>query len=158
MTDERGIAVAMGDSCFGPTILRAEVGDSVTWTNKSTEPHTVTGANASWGDYTEIEAGDSVQRRFDTAGVYAYYCFVHPGMIGAVVVGDGASSGSESSAALQAVQPRTDSAPAALAPVSAQRSQVRERGSWPLLLGGFLGVLGLTAGATVATFGVGRRG
>lgn len=159
VTEERGTTAVMDErSCFSPTILYVGVGEQVTWTNKSTPPHTVTGANASWGDYTEIKAGDSVEHRFDTAGVYPYYCFVHPGMIGAVVVGDGASSGSESSAALQAVQPRTDSAPDALAPVSAQRSQVRERGSWPLLLGGFLGVLGLTAGATVATFGVGRRG
>jgi plastocyanin len=157
VSDEPGTSVAMSESCFGPTILRAEVGDLVTWTNKSTQPHTVTGANASWGDYTELKAGDSVERRFDTAGVYPYYCFVHNGMIGAIVVGDGTSGADGAAVAVQAVQPRTGDAPASPAPASAQTPQVRERESWPLLLGGLLGVLGLTAGATVATFGVGHR-
>jgi hypothetical protein len=77
-------------------------------------PHTVTGAGSSWGDYTELQAIASVEHRFDDAGVYPYFCLLHPGMIGAVVV-DGAG-GETVLRADGAVVPNAGSAPnAALA-------------------------------------------
>jgi len=33
-----------------------------------------------------------VSYRFDTDGVYPYACWLHPGMVGAIVVGDGVGS------------------------------------------------------------------
>ncbi len=95
VTDERGTVVEMTGTCFAPTILRITPGETVTWTNVGSLPHTVTGANASWGDYIELELGDSVSHRFESPGVYPYYCLLHPGMIGGVVVGDGEAPGVE---------------------------------------------------------------
>ncbi len=60
--------------------------------NRDAYPHTVTGANLAWGDYSELATGQSVSHLFRTPGTFPYYCLLHPGMIGAVVVGDGRGS------------------------------------------------------------------
>jgi hypothetical protein len=50
----------------------------------------VTGANGSFGDYSALAEGMSVNHRFAEPGTYPYFCALHPNMAGAVVVGDGA--------------------------------------------------------------------
>jgi hypothetical protein len=40
-----------------------------------------------------MEIGQRITYRFSTSGVYPYFCFFHPGMVGAVVVGDAAGLG-----------------------------------------------------------------
>lgn len=92
MTDATGTTVRMQGACFTPTVLRVEPGDRVRWTNIDTFAHAVTGAGASWGDYTELGEGQSVSHEFPTAGVYPYFCMLHTGMIGAIVVGDGGAA------------------------------------------------------------------
>lgn len=91
VTEERGTTVLMELACFKPTIAHISAGETVTFINQDEMLHTVTGVNSSWGDYTETELGqgDSVEHRFSDRGVYPYYCLLHPGMIGVVVV-DGA--------------------------------------------------------------------
>jgi plastocyanin len=86
VTREATTLVRMKDFCFRPTIAEVAAGSKVTWKNKDTEAHSVTGANVSWGTYDEIQPGQSVSYRFDEPGIYPYYCFLHVGMIGAVVV------------------------------------------------------------------------
>lgn len=86
--------------CFSPEIVHIRPGDIVTWTNEGLLPHTVTGQNASWGDFSELGDGDSVSHRFDVTGVYPYYCLLHPGMVGAVVVSDSDGSLASASASL----------------------------------------------------------
>ena len=92
LTDERGISVALQSSCFNPTVIRVQPGEQVTWTNNDPTAHTVTGVAASWGDYDELNQGESVSYTFETSGVYPYFCLLHPSMVGAVVVGDGSRS------------------------------------------------------------------
>ena len=87
-TTGEGTDIYMTGACFHPTVLYAEPGDTVSWLNGESLAHTVTGANTVWGDYSELGIGDSVAQRFDEAGTYPYFCLLHPGMIGAVVVGD----------------------------------------------------------------------
>jgi plastocyanin len=77
---------------FGPTVIHVPEGAEVTWVNHDPVPHTVTGANLEWGSAEEIHQTDTVQYRFDESGTYPYQCFLHPGMTGAVVVGDGESN------------------------------------------------------------------
>lgn len=88
VTEERTTNVSMTSICFNPTIIRIDAGTTVTWTNDDPVPHAVSGANVSWGDYESIDQAESLSHTFDVAGVYPYYCFLHPGMIGAVVVED----------------------------------------------------------------------
>jgi hypothetical protein len=76
-------------TCFTPTVLYAEAGTPITWTNETAETHDVAGATVEWGNYDDITPGQTVSYRFDKPGTYVYYCFLHPGMVGAVVIGDG---------------------------------------------------------------------
>ena len=88
VTDAKGTGVDIRDFCFSPTILRVSTGETVTFTNVDPFPHSVLGANATWGDYAGFKKR-SVTYRFSEPGVYPYVCTYHPGMVGAVVVGDG---------------------------------------------------------------------
>jgi plastocyanin len=84
-------AVSIAGFAFGPGSVTVEVGDTVTWTNDDTAPHTATAS----GDFDTgtIAVGDSASVTFDTAGTYAYVCSIHPAMQGTVVVaGDDAAT------------------------------------------------------------------
>lgn len=72
--------------CFTQTVVHVAPGEKVTWTNYDQTPHSVTDANFVWGDYNQIGTNSSVTHTFDTPGVYPYFCYLHPGMVGAVVV------------------------------------------------------------------------
>ena len=82
-----GDAVSIEFCSFAPSVLRVEPGAAVTFTNNEGVPHTVTGAD--WGDTQHLELGASVTFSFPAEGTYAFSCVLHPGMVGAVVVGDG---------------------------------------------------------------------
>ena len=89
VTDRRGHDVDVKGDCFFPNVIRVEAGESVTWTNYDSHPHTVTGVGL-WGSgHAELATGDEVTYSFDEEGVYLYSCLLHPGMVGAVIVGDG---------------------------------------------------------------------
>jgi plastocyanin len=87
-TDGSGTTVTMEANCFTPTVLHAPAGAEVTFTNADQVAHTVTGVGFLWGDTIDRLPGDEVTLRFEQDGVYVYSCLLHPGMIGAVVVGD----------------------------------------------------------------------
>lgn len=88
MTSERATLVPIGKCAFRPTVTYIEPGQEVTWVNKDPVPHTVSGANYSWGTERLLDHSDRVSYTFKKEGVYPYYCLLHPGMVGAVVVGD----------------------------------------------------------------------
>jgi len=89
-TTGRGDTVEMLDYCFTSTVLYVERGTDVTWTNRDDTGHNIVGVGGTWGnpDLT-LNSGDTASYRFDEDGVFPYACWIHPGMIGAVVVGDG---------------------------------------------------------------------
>lgn len=94
-TQKATTQVAMKDNCFTPTVVHVDVGDKVTWSNLDQENHIILGVGGSWGT-PEIEPEGVAAMRFERPGVYPYWCHIHLGMVGAVVVGDGlpaASSG-----------------------------------------------------------------
>jgi len=107
-TDSTGTSVDVGKNCFGPTILRVAVGETVTWKNFDPILHTLTAANGVFD--MELAAGETYTYTFGRPGVYPYYCLLHPRMAGAVVVGDSTVS----RAAAPPVQPvaRLGEAPA----------------------------------------------
>lgn len=88
-SDGTGDIVQMTGNCFEATVLHVDPGTEVTWVNEDTYAHTVTGVGGMWGDFAELEQGDTVSYRFEANGVYVYSCVIHPGMVGAVAVGDG---------------------------------------------------------------------
>lgn len=89
-TTGRGDTVEMLDMCFTSTVLYVEPGTDVTWTNRDETGHIVVGVGGTWGNLDlTLNKGDTVSYRFDQDGVFPYACWIHPGMIGAIVVGDG---------------------------------------------------------------------
>ncbi len=88
-TSASGVAVDAKENCFFPTVLYVEEGATVTWTNRDVAPHSVTGLGLAWGTGQKtLFQGDSVSVDFSDPGIYPYTCVVHPGMVGAVVVGE----------------------------------------------------------------------
>ena len=83
--------MTLSELCFGPTVLYANPGETVTWTNKDDTAHTVTGLGFRWGTGADLLQGSAVSYRFAQSGIYPYSCIIHPGMVGAVVVGDAGS-------------------------------------------------------------------
>ncbi len=82
------VLVGIGECQFMPTVLYVEPGTKVTWVNKDSVPHTVTGALMSWGSAEALGQSNRASYRFDEEGIYPYQCFLHPGMSAAVVVGE----------------------------------------------------------------------
>ena len=89
LVDEKADQVKMADSCFYPTVARVEPGTEVTWFNGDHVVHMVSGIG--WGFPGEVDLNDRTSFTFDEPGVFPYSCPIHPGMVGAVVVGDGAA-------------------------------------------------------------------
>ena len=93
ISDQRTNVVTMAKNCFHPTVARVGVGDQVTFVSEDPVPHTVTGAVFAFGDTDELLESDRRAFRFDEEGIYPYVCIIHPGMMGAIVVGDGKGPG-----------------------------------------------------------------
>lgn len=125
VTQGRGDTVEIVDACFTPTALSVQPGDSVTWVNTDPFVHNV-GGNL-WGHFDDLNAGDTFTATFDQPGIYPYACNYHPGMTGAIVVGDGLGVGNGETVdvsslgqpeASPVVQVRTVSEPASAAPIA----------------------------------------
>lgn len=81
------IHVDISGLAFNPAMLEVKVGDTVTWTNNDTIPHTVTQKPSGSGFQSgTLQPGDSFSFTFDTAGTVDYYCEFHAGMTGQVIV------------------------------------------------------------------------
>lgn len=155
-TEGTGTGVTIAELCFQPTVLRVDVGQTVTWTNQDEAPHNVAGATVEWGNYEERRRGESVAFTFDKPGTYPYYCFVHPGMTGAVVVGNGirgdSMSGVQPARATLASVPQPFTAVAPLPPPAVRTITESRSSTTPFAFGAASGAL---AAAVVGAFGMG---
>jgi plastocyanin len=86
---------SLTDTAFSPNPVEVSVGDTVTWTNDDTQPHTVTsGSNATPdGKFDSspnfnplLASGQKFEHTFTEAGEYPYFCMLHPNMVGTVIV------------------------------------------------------------------------
>lgn len=103
VTTGEGDTVEMVEACFTPTTLRISPGGAVTFVNVSPLVHNVT-ANG-WGQFGDLGEGDRFRATFDEAGTYPYACSYHPGMSGAIVVGDGSGAGDGESVSVASYEP-----------------------------------------------------
>ena len=75
---------------YEPDPLEVAAGTTVTWTNEDDIEHTVTaGKEGSPGDGFDERldgAGTTAEVTFDEPGTYAYFCSLHAGMDGTVIV------------------------------------------------------------------------
>jgi plastocyanin len=92
-TEGRGTTIALTDLCFTPTVLRVAPGTEVTFVNRDSTVHPLSRPGGEWGWDGTVGGRATVQ--LDQAGTYPFFCYVHPGMVGVVVVGDGRGTGTQ---------------------------------------------------------------
>jgi plastocyanin len=145
-TEGDGTSVIRMDTCsFSPTIARVPVGTSIRFLNTSTIDHAVVG-RASTFESQVLSPGAEFSAKFAAAGTYPFSCPLHPGMVGAIVVGGDA-------AAAPAPQGPAMTSTSATPPTDTGRVDIG-----PLALAGFAGLgIGAVAGVLGASAIATRR-
>lgn len=80
------IGEAGGKYHFSRATAYVNVGGSVTWTNGSDAPHTVTSVSGTELGSATLTAGKTFSHTFGTTGTFAYHCTIHDYMVAKVVV------------------------------------------------------------------------
>jgi plastocyanin len=83
--------VKIDNFTFTPQRVTVKAGTTVTWTNQDDIPHTVASATKAFRSKA-LDTDDKFSFTFTTAGVYEYFCSLHPHMTGTIVV-EGATGG-----------------------------------------------------------------
>lgn len=79
------VAVSIEGFAFNPADITAKVGQTVTFTNGDSAPHTATLDDGSCTT-PNIANGASDGLTFTTAGTYPFHCNIHPRMKGTITV------------------------------------------------------------------------
>lgn len=77
--------VKIDNFTFSPPTLTIKAGTTVTWKNEDDIPHTVASVTKAFKSKA-LDTDDSYSFTFATAGTYAYFCSLHPHMMGTIVV------------------------------------------------------------------------
>ena len=80
-----GNAVSIDNFAFVPATLTVAAGNTVTWTNRDEEPHTVVANDGSFHS-PGMGSQATYSHTFPTAGKFDYVCSIHPFMRATVVV------------------------------------------------------------------------
>jgi len=145
--NEGETSVVRMDVCtFEPTVARVDVGTEVRFLNTSAMFHVVTGERQSWGSQRELRQGEELRQTFDRAGIYPFSCPLHPGMVGAIVVGDPDAA---------AAAPLGEAAPAGAAPDAATLASA-DTGLMPAVVPA-IGLAALAGGVSLAALLTARR-
>lgn len=82
------VTVEIKDNVFSPQVIAINAGDTVVWKNVGSSNHTVRNSTGVLWDSGNLAPGATFRRTFSASGNYGYYCAVHQGMSGTVIVGD----------------------------------------------------------------------
>jgi plastocyanin len=93
VTEGSGTTVEMLGACLTPTLLRVEPGETVTFVNRDDFRHVISGSGYAWSSDGNMRPDEAFTATFRKDGVYPYQCYLHPGMAGAVIVGDATGLG-----------------------------------------------------------------
>lgn len=77
--------VRIANFAFVPATVTVAAGQSVSFVNDDSEPHTASAVDRSF-DSGGLDLHDTWQHAFRTPGRYAYFCEMHPTMTGTIVV------------------------------------------------------------------------
>ena len=78
--------VTIDNFTFGPQTLTVKAGTTVAWTNKDDIPHGIGATNNAFPKSKALDTDDSYSFTFTTPGTYQYFCYLHPKMVGTIVV------------------------------------------------------------------------
>ena len=79
------LEVRVDNFTFGPATLSVPVNSTVTWVNKDDLPHTIA-SNDGLFKSKALDTEDKYSYTFSKPGTYAYFCSIHPKMVGKIVV------------------------------------------------------------------------
>ncbi len=79
-------SVGIENFAFSPKEIRIKKGDTITWTNEDSAPHTVTSDTGDELDSQRLNTGQTYTHKFNEKGTFSYYCAIHPSMKGKVIV------------------------------------------------------------------------
>src|SRR6516162_1975576 len=68
-----------------PTSL-ASAGTTVTWNNRDDIPHGIASSNNAFKKSGALDTDESYSFTFTAPGTYQYFCYLHPHMVGSIVV------------------------------------------------------------------------
>ena len=80
------LSVQISGFKFTPSEITIKVGETVTWTNQDSAPHTVTSDLGNELGSNNLGRGQFYSHTFSQAGTFEYHCGVHPGMKAKVIV------------------------------------------------------------------------
>jgi len=78
--------VTIDNFSFTPAAVSVKPGTTVTWTNKDDIPHGIGATNNVFPKSKALDTDDSYSFTFTTPGTYQYFCYLHPKMVGSIVV------------------------------------------------------------------------
>ncbi|MEI6058816.1 MAG: cupredoxin family copper-binding protein [archaeon] len=78
--------VSISGFAFNPATLTVGVGDTVTWKNEDSAPHTIVSDSGSEISSPSLSNGQTYEHKFGVAGIYEYHCSIHPGMKAKIIV------------------------------------------------------------------------
>jgi plastocyanin len=80
------ISVDIANFAFAPKTIEAKVGQTITFTNKDSAPHTATATAGAKFDSGQLDQGKSFSYTAKKAGTIQFVCSFHPNMTGTIKV------------------------------------------------------------------------
>jgi plastocyanin len=84
--------VSIDNFTFTPASLTVKAGTAVTFINKDDIPHAIASATNAFAKSKALDTDDRFSFTFTTPGTYKYFCYLHPHMVGTIVVEAAAGS------------------------------------------------------------------
>jgi plastocyanin len=78
--------ISIDNFTFTPATLTVKAGTTVTWTNQDDIPHAIASATNAFAKSKALDTDDTFSFTFTTPGTYKYFCYLHPRMVGSIVV------------------------------------------------------------------------
>ena len=80
------IQITIDNFTFSPKELKVKAGTTVTWTNHDDIAHGIASSNNAFAKSKVIDTDDSYSFKFTAPGTYQYFCYIHPHMVGSIIV------------------------------------------------------------------------
>ncbi len=84
--------ISIDNFTFAPATLTVKAGSTVTWVNKDDIPHAIASSTSAFTKSKALDTDDKYSFTFTTPGTYKYFCYLHPHMVGSIVVEAAAGS------------------------------------------------------------------
>lgn len=78
--------VEIRNFAFAPATLTVPAGARIEWRNYDEEPHLIVSPTGAFKASQALDTGDVFATTLTKPGTYAYYCGIHPMMVGKIVV------------------------------------------------------------------------